>query len=151
VTITDYVEAVGLVDHARLKYEENIHGGKEGSMKCNECDKLYTNTNALQYHIKVKHEPSRGKYPCLHCGFEFTSEITMKRHERVIQGEGLEEVKYNCETCGLKFQRKDSLTRHEREIHYGSKVNFAYVEHVEDMDMETISCVKCKLCVKQYK
>ena len=41
------------------------------------------------------------------------------------------------------------MDRHDKEQHYGSKVNFAYVEHVEDM--EALSSVNCELCVKRFK
>ena len=56
---------------------------------------------------------------------------------------------YICDLCGSKFNRKDALIRHGKEQHYESKVNFAYVEHVEDM--ESLSSVNCELCVKTFK
>ena len=56
---------------------------------------------------------------------------------------------YICDLCGSKFNRKYALIRHGKEQHYESKVNFAYVEHVEDM--ESLSSVNCELCVKTFK
>jgi hypothetical protein len=133
--------------YARKKHEVN-HEAKEKTFKCEKCQKSYSNTNALKYHTKVKHEVI-SRHPCDYCGTEFSSERTLFRHKQVIHGEGPVELKYICDLCGSKFNRKDTLDRHDKEQHCGSKVNFAYVEHVEDM--ENLSSVECRLCIKTFK
>jgi uncharacterized Zn-finger protein len=73
----------------------------------------------------------------------------MQRHNQIIHVKSPVSQDFVCIICGSKFNRKDALDRHDKEQHYGSKVNFAYVEHVEDM--EGLSSVNCELCLKTFK
>ena len=135
--------------YERKKHEVSIHHNKERNHECEVCGKTYSNENALKYHNRSKHEVSATKIPCYVCGKQFSSERTMQRHNKIVHVKSPGSQDFVCIICGSKFNRKDALDRHDKEQHYGSKVNFAYVEHVEDM--EALSSVNCELCVKRFK
>ena len=47
------------------------------------------------------------KYPCGHCGKQFTEKGTLAKHKREVH----EGIKYPCRQCGEQFTRKGNLAR----------------------------------------
>ena len=165
-TLSDYKKSLKLVESAdektcgmclqsfrsvyeRMKHEKSSHDGKERNYVCTVCGKSYTNDDALKYHVKVNHEVASNKIPCDLCGKQFTSERTLQRHNQIAHEKSPLYQDHICDLCGSKFNRKDALIRHGKEQHYESKVNFAYMDHVEDM--ESLSSVNCEFCEKTFK
>ena len=164
VSMADYEDAVATIDHAdkrtcseclvkfneqydRKKHEENVHNGKEKPFKCVSCDKTYNNSNALEYHKRVKHESNELKSTCDDCGAQFPSETNMLRHYNSIHKEKTDETKNECDSCGKSFSRRDHLFRHKREQHYElTKQNLAYVR-----DLDTLNANMCGKCKKLFK
>ena len=165
-TLSDYKKSLKLVESAdektcgmclqsfrsvyeRMKHEKSSHDGKERNYVCTVCGKSYTNDDALKYHVKVNHEVASNKILCDLCGKQFTSERTLQRHNQIAHEKSPLYQDHICDLCGSKFNRKDALIRHGKEQHYESKVNFAYMDHVEDM--ESLSSVNCEFCEKTFK
>ena len=57
------------------------------------------------------------KYPCRHCGKEFSKKVSRAKHQRRVH----EGVNFPCGQCGKQFSQKENLARHQRGVHEGFK------------------------------
>ena len=127
------------------EHEKNVHEGKAKQHKCDQCDRSYSNSNALEYH-KSKHEKNLPKLECDLCGQQFVSDMDLLRHKQVLHGEVAQEKNHICHKCKVSFSRLDALIRHKREQHYESKANIDFVEV-----MDSLVVIHCDECDKQFK
>ena len=68
--------------------------------------------------LNIKGQPIKGvKYPCRHCGQQFSQKGSLVKHQRAIH----EEVKYPSSQCGKQFSQKGHLKRHIESVHKGKK------------------------------
>ncbi|XP_067471492.1 zinc finger protein ZFP2-like isoform X3 [Thunnus thynnus] len=95
------------------KIHSNIYTGKK-SLKCNTCEKRFTQRSALLLHMKV--HIGEKLYPCNTCGKAFQCKSNLNKNLRVHAGEKV----YPCNTCGKIFSLPSTLRVHMR-IHTGEK------------------------------
>ena len=69
----------------RKVHERTVHD-KKGKHKCEECDKSYSNSNALIYH-KAKHNAVVEKFECNVCGKQFSTGGSLLRHNKLLHKE----------------------------------------------------------------
>ena len=131
--------------YARSKHEGTVHFGKENKFKCTQCEKNYSNINALQYH-ESKHKTAVIKPKCDLCGFQCATNGTLMRHKEVIHSDGSQKSKYFCQKCDIGFSRKDNFNCHNKEQHYENKANFNYVE-----DLDKLAVINCNMCDQTFK
>ena len=129
---------------ARRKHEEHVHEGKEKDFKCQECEKVFSNSNALKYHQEVTHQQLDKPLPtCDECGKKFTSERNLERHSRVVHM-GL---KHECDICKRVFARKDVLQRHKKEKH----LEFVHHNLNYVTELTHFNAKNCSQCEKTFK
>ena len=130
--------------YARKKHEEHLHAGKEKNFKCQECNKEFSNSNALKYHQEVTHEHLDKPLPsCEECGKTFTSGRNLERHSEMVH----KGFKFECDICESVFSRKDVLQRHKREQHLAlEKHNVHYVPRLAKIIVKN-----CSQCGKTFK
>ena len=110
---------------------------KGGEFGCDQCEKSFTNKNALQYHVESHRKL---KVECDLCGFQSSSKGNLEMHKKIhIAG-----TKHECDSCDKKFSNKQNLLRHEKEVHYAMNVNVTYVEDLDDAKY-IIKCEHCEL------
>ncbi|XP_055613785.1 uncharacterized protein LOC129760208 [Uranotaenia lowii] len=100
-------------------------------LKCQHCDRHYSDTNALDLHVQMTHPEISGKHEphfCEVCGGEFPTRLVLLIHQRNHR------LRTSCEHCGKQFSDVRNLKRHVSSIH----------EAVEAMH-------ECKICSKKLK
>ena len=132
--------------YARIKHEKQIHEGEQREFLCKQCDKSFTNQNALDYH-EQKHEPVIEKETCNICGFQSSSKSTLNQHKSLIHNEtcGGSSI-FKCHYCEKTFNVKKSLNRHLRETHSHTSKNLDYIE-----DMDSAGELSCDQCEKRFR
>ena len=81
-----------------------MHSHDDKQLKCDLCPKSHSNSSALNYHNRVKHQQPVQKHPCDLCEKHFATMATLNRHKSMkhksdVQSEPGEE----CDDCGRKF------------------------------------------------
>ena len=130
---------------AREKHESVVHLKEPQKFKCNQCDKTYSNSNALRYHMSKLHQVFE-KPSCDVCGSQFYSSATLIKHKQKVHQEILKEASYKCDDCGKAFSYLSALKRHEKEQHFGPKFNVDYHE-----GYKTIAIFECDQCDLKFK
>ena len=132
---------------ARIKHENYVHEGKERPYICTECDRSFTNKNALDYHVE-KHIPGRKKETCEMCGFQSSSKRNLREHEELLHNKASDRItpEFHCSYCGKTYKVTKSLDRHLKEKHWKVNKNLDYIE-----DMDSIGDIICKHCDKTFK
>ena len=82
-------------------------------LKCDECEKKFSNPNSLQVHINTCHKGQRAI--CQYCSKEVSY---LKGH---IAQHHEQEKKFSCNKCEKSFQSKYLLRRHSEVVHEGLK------------------------------
>lgn len=116
---------------------------KSGDIECEKCDKLFTDDNGLQRHMRICHTeglncPDCGKkcpnrsqlekhiashmeikpFNCERCNKAFSRKYHLERHVAQTGCDGRERQSYSCQVCEKVFTRRDNLREHLR-IHAG--------------------------------
>jgi hypothetical protein len=129
---------------AREKHESVVHMKETQKFKCDQCEKTYSNKNALNYHI-AKHKDVL-KPSCELCGSQFSCTRSLERHKLTIHQDSSEQKPFECEDCGKGFSMESALKRHQREQHFGSKLNLDFHE-----GFATPAIFKCEQCEINFK
>ena len=127
---------------ARKRHEKFNHRNRK-SLKCENCDMLYTNKKALEYHLKTKHDSSVKRINCEFCSKTFSTQNNMRIHRRTIHCKKSEDI-YECDFCDKIFTHLNNLSRHEKECHKFTDYNIRYVNiekliHICDHCPETFT------------
>ena len=125
----------------RKRHEDRVHRKKAGQYRCDQCNKSFTNENALQYHVDYH---IKLKVVCDLCGFQSSSKGNLAIHKKM---HSAETIKQECDQCDKKFTNKQNLTRHQKEVHFGRNLNVSYVEDMDDMKY----VIKCEFCDLKFK
>ena len=83
----------------------------QGSLTCEVCQKVVTNSNALRVHMK-SHTTDKN-FPCLRCPQKFASQQLLDIHEvmhNTIQP-------FQCDQCNCGYNFEADLTRHIIRMH----------------------------------
>ena len=96
--------------YARKKHEEVVYERKVGKFECDQCDRGFSNKNALQYH-KDSHEEL--KVTCEQCEFKSSSESSLTKHILVHSKGATSEAQHQCVVCSLEFSNDSNLKRHK--------------------------------------
>ncbi|XP_062700788.1 transcription factor grauzone-like isoform X2 [Aedes albopictus] len=85
----------------------------EGAHKCDHCDLVSINSNALKLHIERRHRKNQ-KYVCDLCGKVYTRAVTLNEHvANAHTGTPL----YQCQFCDRKFFSNASMYAHRKKAH----------------------------------
>ena len=111
-------------------------------MKCNECNKIFTEKSNLKRHIKTHIKSSDEQFSCSICKKTFNRSDVLKQHLRTH-----EEPEFQCTHCKEYFSTKYNLERHLESNH---KINFPGMGSIiSDEKVEAPKTFKCPRCVKQ--
>ncbi len=83
--------------------------------KCDQCEKSYTQSSDLTYHIREVHNAWK-RYKCDQCGKSFNRNAWLKAHIRTHTGE----KPYKCDQCDKSFKSNSWLKEHIR-AHTGER------------------------------
>jgi len=82
-----------------------------GTSKCPECDKQFTNYQVMATHLGSTH--LNFKFPCKLCEYQGTTLDHLRTHVKIKH----EELKLQCDQCVYQANRKDRLTYHIQSKH----------------------------------
>ena len=125
----------------RKEHERTQHEQTGRQYACNDCEKTYTNSNALKYHWEQKHN-SASKVHCESCGQSFSSKTSLQEHIEVQHNNA---SRFTCDECSATFGVKRSMLRHKKYKHNRDKTNWSLIQSRIDLDF------KCTACVKVFK
>ena len=131
--------------NARLRHESLVHAKDPQKYECQQCDKSYSNINALTYHV-TKHQEDVVKPCCVQCGSQFSSSDSLAKHLEFVHHEGAKHARHECDVCGKSFTLETNLKRHDRESHFGSKFNIDYYE-----GYKPLAIFECRECDMKFK
>ena len=130
---------------AREKHEAVVHFKESQKFKCDQCEKTYTNKNALDYHV-IRHSQDFVKPSCEQCGSQFSCSESLVRHEQIVHKSATNKLSFECDNCGKSFSMESSLKRHVKEQHYGPYFNDYYHE-----GFKTLAIFQCSQCDMEFK
>jgi KRAB domain-containing zinc finger protein len=88
-----------------LKAHKEIHN-VDLTVKCLECDLMFTSTIKMKYHWENVHNP--GQFICEICSKSYTTKPKLHKHRY----EAHTEKNFRCHRCGKGFIRNGELTNH---------------------------------------
>ena len=97
----------------RKIHEKTVHEGLGRDFRCNNCEKTYTNENALKYHFNTKHN-NTPKIACEICMESFSSKNSLKEH-RLSHHKDSEIL--GCDQCSATFTTRSNMLRHMKKAH----------------------------------
>ena len=88
---------------------------REKPYLCKKCDRSFTQSSSLSYHMRTKHSTDQAKvHQCPHCPYSTKdSAAILQCHIRTHTGER----PYSCEECGQSFIQSSHLSTHIRTKH----------------------------------
>ncbi|XP_030763897.1 zinc finger Y-chromosomal protein 1-like isoform X2 [Sitophilus oryzae] len=90
------------------KHIFNTH--RTSKYSCTKCDFKTSKKKYFQTHDQVHQAPDKAKKnKCTHCGYQFTSSYTLRRHVSIFH---TTQVYYNCTQCDFKTIHEKSLQYH---------------------------------------
>ena len=116
----------------RKIHEKTIHVKMESKYKCEKCEKSYTNTNALAYHMK-KHSNEPAKFSCIDCGKQYLSVQALSVHREIVH-ETKEITKLPCSHCDAVFSSESNVNRHMKTVHeHPMNINVDFVPPLKEV------------------
>ena len=105
--------------HFLTKHIVNKHctNNPEGKIMCYYCNKDYSGSGLLVYHILNRHF-NQPLHPCSVCGKGFDTKSTLKIH---MQARHNVERNYQCDKCPKTFKTLTSLNIHSKNMHKESE------------------------------
>ncbi|XP_073811816.1 uncharacterized protein [Musca autumnalis] len=123
------------------------------AVRCDVCQKIYRDKQALNTHKRYTHMPDEEKIPCPLCNHKTSRPSALKVHMELKHGtKSSEEVSkplpsenkpYTCDVCERGYRRRDDLSRHIRRKHKNSKEKPAKAKKCEE-------CFLCPYCGQSY-
>ena len=97
-----------------LHQHKKIHTG-ERKVKCKQCEKVFSGTEALGKHVKAIHDKIKD-HICNYCGKSFSQRVALAGHiKRIHEGE----MHVSCKICSEKFSSLKFLYKHYDQAHSG--------------------------------
>ena len=125
----------------RKIHEKTVHEGQGRDFKCNNCEKTYTNENALRYHFDAEHD-NTPKIACEICLNSFSSKVSLKEH-RLSHHKDSEVL--SCDQCSATFTTRSNMLRHVKKAHLiNVNVNWSLIQSSYDLKF------KCDICSKTF-
>ncbi|CAK1587594.1 unnamed protein product [Parnassius mnemosyne] len=87
---------------------------KEGSFKCDHCEKIFSSRPKKQYHEKTKHLGTRNIGNCPYCNESFRSYYQRNQHLVKVHNS---EAQYKCNVCTKAYVLKTLLMSHIKKNH----------------------------------
>ena len=84
-------------------------------MKCQHCDKAFSQNRALVTHMEAVHDKIKF-YQCSRCEYRTGHSSALKRHERNVH-EKSSQIAYVCDICDYQTVHKSALKRHVANRH----------------------------------
>ena len=132
--------------YIRKRHENTVHEGvKPNKFCCLKCGKAYTNSNALNYHMK-KHDTSK-KFSCEECGTQFVSKMGLHGHIEVVHRKI--EKEFECSECEKTYSSISNLNKHKKAAHLMCKLNYAFIENINKSASLGVE-ICCKFCDKKF-
>ena len=98
------------LDHPKSQGHSSCEND-DSRVACDECDKTYSNKDALKRHKSNKHLGLKEYKSCDECDKRYSTRDALKRHKSI---EHLGLMEYKCIECPGNFARKDTLDEHMR-------------------------------------
>ena len=98
----------------RKQHEKRNHSEKFNHYNCKVCDKKFTNSTALNYHLSIKHGETR-ILVCQGCKKELNSFKEYLEHKKTHR-ESYKGMDAQCDKCGIRISRKQ-MKRHHKNVH----------------------------------
>ena len=137
--------------HVRIRHENTEHREcKAKNLKCPDCEKSYSNTNALNHHAATKHQLniSGQKFVCELCDEQFLSKLILSNHRKTLHDgpviESHDVQGFNCNKCDKIFTNKRNMLRHKKEVHLISSKYLLFA------DPESVG-FKCETCHQKFE
>ena len=113
-TIFSYHFSVRTRKHIIYLFAEDVR-------RCTDCNRLYSDRNQLEKHIKLRHEnysvDTKKQFACNLCAYSTDNQGNFSKHQLKHSG-----VKaHKCEQCEKCFSQKSTLQGHIRSIHGNQK------------------------------
>ena len=99
--------------------DTTVHKGKN-KFNCDLCEKFYTSTSALKYHIEVFHGRLE-KFNCGQCKKSFVTPEILAIHE-AYHNSTQKSKGYKCDICEKIYYQSSTLKTHFDSVHGGLKV-----------------------------
>ena len=106
------IARVNLRQHIRTVHEKHEKPKKVPiSVKCDQCEKIFTTKEGLISHKRVIHEGFR--YECTVCDYTCAQKNSLLRHTRIVH----EGILHQCERCGQVLTTEKGLQEHIMAVH----------------------------------
>lgn len=136
-----------------LNVHKRMH---ENPLKCERCDRRYSNHRALSLHRQIHHSGGNDPCPstCSYCGKVCPSKLALRNHEK-FHTQGI-----SCEFCGKVFVENNKLRAHIQRKHEKLKNYQCHLcqKRLTSLDavqshikiMHSNREVRCKYCNRRY-
>ena len=143
-------------DSSNLKTHIKTKHSKEMPLKCDPCDRTFTDIKEAQQHA-LMHQESK-TYQCLHCSHKSSNSSDLKRH---IISVHTKDYPHKCELCSKGFHRPSELKKHaashkSKKMHQCKHCDFKCPDplvlshHI--LSVHTVSVpFKCKRCKREFQ
>ena len=144
-----------------IKFSQDIFAKmatKEKKIKCDQCDKAYSNKWSLEAHISAIH--LKIKFPCDICEESFKYEGDLKKHRFAIH-KRFKKKSHKCDQCDRAFANRGALSAHVSAIHLKVKIKHqceicgkgfqkinTLENHVSEFHLKTK--LSCETCGKEF-
>jgi len=130
-----------LSNRTALKLHVALHDPSYGKHKCEECGKLYTTENLLNFHRRTQHEGFKVQnvFPCEICGKILTRASGLRDHIKLVHDKIFDKecphcefkastnvdlkkhiegnhlgITHSCDQCGMEFKYSNNLSQHKK-------------------------------------
>ncbi|XP_068151786.1 LOW QUALITY PROTEIN: transcription factor hamlet [Drosophila tropicalis] len=104
-----------LISQSSLDYIDDENGF---DIRCEVCDKVYTDLERLDDHLVGAHHFKHGEFACELCSLRFCHRPLLIKHGAIAHNNIR---KYSCENCTKVFCDPSNLQRHIRTYHVGAR------------------------------
>lgn len=110
------------------------------AVRCEICQKIYQDKQALYIHKRYTHMPDEEKTPCTMCSYKTSRPSALKVHIKLKHST---QCSFTCNLCERSYTRRDDLTRHIKRVHTNTIVT-------SPKPIRNEECFLCPHCGQSY-